>query len=188
VSKTRLLRCATLFVLVGIFVSSGLGYLLGVRVNTTPSIPLGFYFLTKKPIKKGDYVIFCPRETAVFDTAHDRGYIGAGFCPGGHEQLMKRVDGVPGDTVRVGESGVFVNGQRIAASKPLHIDSAGRSMPIYRTTGILLTKNLYWPMGNNNPLSFDSRYFGPIHKQNIRGVIHPIYTWNEKTTKPRTER
>lgn len=56
--------------------------LAGLKINTTKSIPIGIYQLTDVPVGKGEYVIFCPPQTALFHEARSRGYIGAGFCPG----------------------------------------------------------------------------------------------------------
>src|ERR1044071_7745029 len=81
-----------------------------VRINTTKSIPVGFYWMTSDAVKKGSYVIFCPPETELFDTAKERGYIGAGFCPGGYGYMMKRVAAVTDDEVAIGADGVHVNG------------------------------------------------------------------------------
>ena len=63
-------------------------YAAGARVNTTKSIPVGLYWLTKEPVEKGAYVVFCPPQVGVFDDAKERGYIGAGFCPGGYGFMM----------------------------------------------------------------------------------------------------
>lgn len=58
------------------------GYAAGLRINTTKSIPVGLYKISQKAPEKGDYVIFCPPEKAIFSLAQKRGYIGSGFCPG----------------------------------------------------------------------------------------------------------
>ena len=60
------------------------GYIAGARINTTQSIPVGLYWTSGLPITKGAYVLFCPPEANVFAVAKARGYIGAGFCPGGY--------------------------------------------------------------------------------------------------------
>ena len=43
---------------------------------------------------------------------------------------------------------------------------------------IKLKRNEYFVLGDNRPLSYDSRYFGPIHKEDIRAkngyIIYPI--------------
>src|SRR5918996_4311256 len=82
-----------------------------MRINTTESIPVGFYWMTTDPVKKGSYVIFCPPETELFDTAKERGYIGAGFCPGGYGYMMKRVVAAKDDADVIGAQGLGVKGE-----------------------------------------------------------------------------
>ena len=84
-------------VMMSVFVVCGLAYAAGIRLNTTPSIPLGVYRLTNEPIVKGAYVLFCPPPAAVFDMAKARGYLGAGYCPGGYGHLMKKILAVQDD-------------------------------------------------------------------------------------------
>jgi conjugative transfer signal peptidase TraF len=55
----------------------------GARINSTRSIPVGLYWLSSEPVGKGAYVMFCPPPIGVFEEARARGYLGAGFCPGG---------------------------------------------------------------------------------------------------------
>src|ERR687891_318109 len=100
-----------------------------MRINTTKSIPVGFYWMTTDPVKKGSYVIFCPPETELFDTAKERGYIGAGFCPGGYGYMMKRVVAAKDDAVVIAADGVRVNGELLPLSVPRPADTAGRPMP-----------------------------------------------------------
>ena len=72
------------------------------------------------------YVIFCPPKRDVFDVAKERGYIGAGFCPGGYGYMMKRVFAAKDDVVVVADDGVRVNGELLPFSAPLKSDKAGR--------------------------------------------------------------
>jgi conjugative transfer signal peptidase TraF len=70
---------------------TAVGYAAGARINTTRSIPAGLYWASSAPVGKGAYVMFCPPQAAVFADARERGYIGAGVCPGGYGYLMKRI-------------------------------------------------------------------------------------------------
>ena len=52
-----------------------LGFLcfaVGLRINTTQSIPIGLYRITDAPVAKGEYVIFCPPQSVLFDEARAR--------------------------------------------------------------------------------------------------------------------
>ncbi len=150
--------------------------LTGARVNSTASLPLGLYWTVSSPVRTGALVMFCPPKSPVFDEAKARDYIGAGFCAGGYREMMKRVAALPGDHVRISNQGVFVNGKPIRNSRPLNYDPAGRPMPRYETD-CTLKDNQVLLMSDYNPLSFDSRYFGPINRARIRGVVRPVFTW-----------
>jgi conjugative transfer signal peptidase TraF len=103
----------------------------GARINTSKSIPVGLYWTTSGPMEKGAYVIFCPPPSWVFNEARERGYIGAGFCPGAYGYLMKRVAATARDTVKITNEGVRVNGERWPQSAPRHADNAGRPLSRY---------------------------------------------------------
>ncbi len=158
------------FALVAVFILSG------ARVNSTASFPRGLYWKINAPLKKGELVIFCPPQNPVFDTAKERGYIGAGFCPGGYREMIKKIVATEGDRVTISEKGVAVNGVPIFNSKPSTEDRAGRLMPHYETD-CTLKDNQVLLMSDYNPLSFDGRYFGPINRAQIRSVIRPVLTW-----------
>ncbi len=159
-----------------VFIVSGLAYAVGIRLNTTPSIPLGVYRLTNEPLVKGAYVLFCPPPAAVFDMAKARGYLGAGFCPGGYGQLMKKILAVQNDAVVIGTDGVQVNGQLLPLSAPIKTDGGGRPLPDYKASWVLDSAEVLL-MSDSNSGSFDGRYFGPIQRSQIQGVIRPIFTW-----------
>ena len=148
-----------------------------VRINTTKSIPVGFYWMTSDPVKKGSYVIFCPPETELFDTAKERGYIGAGFCPGGYGYMMKRVAAVEDDAVVIAADGVRVNGELLPLSVPHAADKAGRPLPRTKSKRYTLGAHALLLMSDVSGTSFDGRYFGPIDRKQVQGVIHPILTW-----------
>lgn len=149
----------------------------GFYVNTTRSIPLGVYLRSDSSIRTGSYVSFCPPKNDIFDTAKKRGYIRAGFCPGGYGYVMKRVAAVGGDVVDVADEGVRVNGRLLPLSKPRLTDKAGRPMPKQQGQEWTLRPSEYLLMSDINPISFDGRYFGPVSVQQIRDVIQPVWTW-----------
>lgn len=149
----------------------------GARINTSPSVPVGLYWASRAPVEQGAYVLVCPPPSGVFDAARTRGYIGAGFCAGGYGRLMKRVAATAGDAVSVSDEGVRVNGALLPLSAPRTADRAGRPMPQYVAEPHTLTANEVLLMGEGNPKSFDARYFGPIDRAQIVGVVRPIFTW-----------
>lgn len=152
-------------------------YLAGLKINTTKSIPIGIYQLTDAPVGKGEYVIFCPPQTALFDEARSRGYIGAGFCPGNYGYMMKRVLATGNDRIVLTDEGLRINGSLLPLSKPLETDKAGRMMPRYSFNHYKLGKSELLLMSDVSETSFDGRYFGPVDAGQVRGVIKPLVTF-----------
>ena len=148
----------------------------GARINTSRSIPVGLYWLTERPIEKGEYVLLCPPPGTVFDEAKKRGYFGAGFCPGDYAYLMKKILAAKRDTVVLADDGVHVNGELVPFSRPLLADKHGRLLPVLRGEYVLGDSDLLL-MTDVSPISFDSRYYGLINRSQIKGVIRPVFTW-----------
>jgi conjugative transfer signal peptidase TraF len=165
-------------ILSGVTIAASLvAYLAGVRVNTTKSIPLGFYVTANDPVEKGAYVLFCPPPSDWFDDVKERGYIGAGFCPGGYGYLMKRVLAAKTDVVAIGSEGVRVNGVLLPLSKPLQKDKASQPLPNLYIRRLTLKANEFLLMSDVSGKSFDARYFGVITASHIQSVIRPLFTW-----------
>lgn len=172
-------RPVAVLVVVGIFgiAASGVMCLVGARVNTSKSIPIGLYWTSSAPVTKGKYVIFCPPQRRVFDNARKRGYIGPGFCPGGYGYMMKKILAAKGDTVSVTPQGVAVNGKLLPYSKPLLVDGVGRSMPRMSDERYTLGESELLLMTDRSSTSFDARYYGIISREQVKSVIRPVLTW-----------
>lgn len=156
---------------------SAAAYAIGLRVNTTKSIPVGIYMTSSRPLEKGAYVLFCPPQVRIFEDAKERGYIGAGFCPGRYGYMMKRILAAKKDTVTVNADGVRVNNVLLAHSAPLATDSAGRPLPKFKADSYTLDDSELLLMSDVSSTSFDGRYFGPINRSKIETVIRPVFTW-----------
>ena len=152
-------------------------YAVGARINTTKSIPVGLYWTSGKPVEKGAYVFFCPPQVGLFVDAKERGYIGAGFCPGDYGYMMKRILAAKKDVVSISDDGVRVNGQLLPFSAPLKADKAGRSLPRYEAARYTLGNSEVLLMSDVSGTSFDGRYFGPVNLSQIKTVIFPVITW-----------
>jgi conjugative transfer signal peptidase TraF len=152
------------------------GYAAGARINTTKSIPVGLYWTSSAPVEKGAYVLWCPPKVGVFDDAKERGYIGAGFCPGDYGYMMKRVLAAKDDAVSVADDGVRVNGELLpiaSPSRPTRPVGPCRASRPHLHAGqcrVLL-------MSDVSDTSFDGRYFGPINRSQVQTVIRPVITW-----------
>jgi type IV secretory pathway protease TraF len=75
-------------------------------VNRTHSLPVGLYYWSDVPIKKGSIVLFKPdQSTPLEQLGIERGYEACEL------PLLKRVVALAGDVVSVSSSGVSINGQ-----------------------------------------------------------------------------
>jgi len=148
-----------------------------VRINTTPSYPVGIYLMTNAPIEKGVMVIFCPTDTAIFRQAKERGYIGAGFCPGGTGYMIKKIMAATNDRVEFSGAGVSVNGELLSNSKSMDKDLEGRPLPHINIAVAVLDANSVLLMSDYNPKSFDARYFGLVDKSVIISAVRPVWVW-----------
>ncbi len=173
----KILVVSLLALSISLFVLSIGFQISGISINTTPSLPVGFYKVVDEPIVSGAYVAFCPPQNAVFDMAKDRSYINRGDCPGGYGLLLKRVFAQSGDTVSIDQAGIFVNGEHLPNSAQLTADAEGQPLPQYRLQTVLNDAE-YLLLSDVNPQSFDARYFGLIARDQIQQVIYPLFTWS----------
>ena len=158
-------------------VAAALAWAAGARINTTRSIPLGLYWVSGAPLARGAFVLVCPPKAPVFDAARARGYLGAGFCPGGYGYLMKRILATQGDVVTVSDEGVRVNGALLPSSAPRAMDGAGRALPRVRSEPYALGASEVLLMSDASRTAFDARYFGPLPRAQIQAVLAPVLTW-----------
>lgn len=105
--------------------------------------------------KRGDVIVFNPPIT---DRTEDR--------------FIKRVIGVPGDTVKVENGVTTVNGTTIEEPYVAHTSNQPAS--------VTLKDNQYFVMGDNRAGSYDSRSWGPITKEEIQGrVLIRLYPFGD---------
>jgi type IV secretory pathway protease TraF len=84
---------------------------------------------------------------------------------------LKRLVGVPGDSIRTTAQGTWVNGRLIPNSG---IPAAAPYRP-YPFGTFKLAADQYWTLGQH-PLSYDSRYEGPIPGSLIASRVEPFWT------------
>ncbi|MBP6366923.1 MAG: conjugative transfer signal peptidase TraF [Nitrosomonas sp.] len=174
----KILAVLILTLSVSVFVLSIGARISGIYINTTPSLPVGFYKVVDEPILSGAYVAFCPPQNAVFDMAKDRSYINQGNCPGRYGLLLKRVFAQSGDTVSIDQAGIIVNGEHLHNSAQSTADAEGHALPQYHLDQRVLDDFEYLLLSDVNPQSFDARYFGLIARDQIQQVVRPVFTWS----------
>ncbi|MBR3247021.1 MAG: signal peptidase I [Clostridiales bacterium] len=104
------------------------------------------------------------------------------------EYLIKRVIGLPGESVRIADGNVYI--------KPADADEYYLLQENYLPSGtktimmlagldkgydeVTLGEDEYYVLGDNRPVSNDSRYLGPFTSDRIKGVaIVRVYPFNE---------
>jgi conjugative transfer signal peptidase TraF len=147
---------------------------LGLRLNTSASLPRGLYRLARRPLTRGALVLLCPPPAAA-RLARARGYLPPGRCPGGVEPLGKMLLALPGDTVEITARGLAVDGRPVPASRPSPADSLGRPLLPAPAGRRLVRPAEVWVYAPH-PRSFDSRYFGPVSAQRLLGTLLPVWT------------
>jgi signal peptidase I len=91
---------------------------------------------------------------------------------------VKRVIGLPGETVDVRDGGVWINGKRLVENYTIgRSEPPGRSALIAPFAGLPFTipKDCYFVMGDNRENSLDSRYWGCVPRNDILGTPVLIY-------------
>jgi conjugative transfer signal peptidase TraF len=160
---------------VSCFGMASVAYVTGVRLNTTGSIPPGFYKISRGPVTRGNMVLAClPSEVAAFARARD--YVPSGSCADGSAPVGKIVAAMAGDTVDVSSHGVAVNGALVPNSAPLRYDTEGRLLPAMRLSRHVVGASEVWLVSSYSSRSFDSRYFGGIDASRVITRIRPLLT------------
>lgn len=138
------------------------------QTSMVPTVLAGEYVLIDKvsprfnDYQRGDIVVFTPPSA-----------VQSGDVP-----FIKRVIGIPGDTVRLDNGRVYVTpngGTAVRITEPyINTDPAGRPEPTLPrdaegTTQWTVASGTYFVMGDNRTVSEDSRTFGPITRDLIIG-------------------
>lgn len=118
--------------------------------------------------ERGDIVVFRdpaqPEAEESIPEAVIRSVLEAvGIRTRGEEDLIKRVIGLPGETVTISNNQVHIDG--VPISEPYLDDAA--LMP--DAGPFRVGEDEVFVMGDNRPFSFDSRRFGPIDQASLVG-------------------
>ena len=134
--------------------------------NVTHSAPLGLYRRVFADVGNGEWVLVRAPGAAA-DLAASRGYLPRSV------PMVKRVAASSGDHVCRAGQAVTINGHAVAQA--LWQDSLGRALPVWRGCIDLNPDQIF--LITSPPMSFDSRYFGPVPASNVIERIAPLWTF-----------
>lgn len=100
------------------------------------------------------------------------------------KDFIKRLIGLPGDTVEVKNKKVYVNHQPLVPDMGVHTDSrvlSGILNPRDNFGPVTVPPDSYFVMGDNRDNSYDSRFWGFVGQKAIKGKAFIIYwSWNSE--------
>jgi signal peptidase I len=172
--RVRCRHCLTAILFASVFLAVGLRYttydsVVVVGQSMEPTLETGDRLFANRraydhhPPGRGDVVVINP--------------------PDEHSTEIKRVIGLPGDWVFCFGGGLYINGARMAddyIAEPM----IPETMPF----PVLVPEDHVFVMGDNRNYSRDSRDFGPVAFDEIRGradlVFSPVTRWSRLKAPP----
>ena len=106
--------------------------------------------------------------------------------------FIKRVIGLPGDTVEIKNKAVYINGEPLNEPYIQHVDPRmlpNQVMPRDNLGPLTLPAASYFVLGDNRDQSLDSRFWGYVKLEKITGKVRVLYwSWDTHSSEVRWER
>jgi len=131
-----------------------------------PGLPYGRYLLRFEPVHRGDILVFV-------------------FPPDPTKDFIKRVIGLPGDTIEVRNGLVYLNGARMA-DPHAHYELDAREhttlSPRDNFGPVKVPAGKLFMMGDNRDRSYDGRFWGFVDRDEVEGRAVIIYwSWDTES-------
>jgi len=123
--------------------------------------------LYRHPILTSDkqYFIDFHKEPKRFDVVVFKTY----DYDGNRKDLIKRIIGLPGETLEVKKGIVYINGKKLNETHLGYNNYSNINAFPANFDSVVIPQESYFVMGDNRPNSADSRYWGFLPKQEIIG-------------------
>jgi len=149
--------------------------------------------LVFKTPKKGDIIVFSfpqnkdkPECTGTLKNISARlvktlqsgnpGYLFQDDC----KDFIKRVIGIGGDKIEIRDKNLYVNDKLQSEPFIVHSDQVIESSQRDKFGPFIVPRNSVFVMGDNRDQSYDSRYWGVVRMDEIKGKAFIMYwSWNE---------
>ena len=121
-------------------------------------------------------------------------------------KLVKRLVGMPGDTLRMENKALFINGERVSEPWVRHTDEGdqrdpwmewqkaylvpGHDRSAYRPTRdswgpLIVPEGHYFMLGDNRETSLDSRYWGLLERWRLEGrAVFIYFSYDKESFRP----
>lgn len=158
-------KAAFLLALLGLFVHYFVATIFVVEgISMAPNLQDGEYLV----VDKISYLLKKP----------ERGDVAVLRFPGRlQEKYIKRIIGLPNETIEIKDSHIFINGLKLLTEEYL--------APYLKTEPdmtVFLSKNEYFVLGDNRENSNDSRFWGTLPSENLIGravfILYPFSNWS----------
>lgn len=138
--------------------------------NASASAPVGLYWVGRSVPEQGRLVLV-ETPDSVRALAAARGYLPVGV------PLVKRVVAMAGAEVCALDRLVLIDGRPVA--ERLAHDAQGRPLPAWDGCRALESDEIFL-LQDGVAGSFDGRYFGPVKRSDVLGVLIPVWTYEAR--------
>jgi conjugative transfer signal peptidase TraF len=133
--------------------------------NETASLPRGLYLVERTNHLHAQDLVALDIPANVARLVSERHYM-----PSHQSTLLKHVAALPGDSVCISNGVLAVNGADLGPT--ISTDTLGRPLPEFEFCGPVPPGHVF--LASSHPRSFDSRMFGFVSIEHIRGKASPL--------------
>lgn len=144
-------------------------FVLAVVIAVSLGVPLPVNGESMKPNFTSGEVVFVERLSRLRNEPLKYGQVVAAKFPADPQKtrLIKRVLGLPGDTISAQNGVITRNGELLSESYAVITGAA----PYTEATAVTLGAGEYFLVGDNRPGSSDSRLWGAVQESDIQGRV-----------------